>query len=484
MNNTEPVAAKLMISHSWGGCLYESLVAVLGKCTVTGVQLDTPVWFCTFAQYQPGDMAGDCGPTIGEQLARDPFRRVIETRPSYGMLVIHTSTAEIYNRLWCVYEVNEAKEAKVLPTAAVSIDCLMKCMKELHDFDDLKVKTGEARCFSDDDANMITEKIGNAGGFEVLDLKIWEFRCSSFSRMVKTFHEFMDWGRNAAHATQQRYGGRRHSVSDPASPRRLPLDSWQEERRTSEPQTIWGRTQSGPADPLKDDSPKAENQALMTNQPSSVLVNLLQSAADPLLNSAGDPLLSVRFLGSAICKAAIFVGLHCLAPLADAADDEATCSRILEEAKETLSFFNSDEWELPESVPLPHCFDKAKFGDIPDTDDRDAVIACLEDLSKFPQAVGLLEMGMGGSLIVELAEAMGFDRNNREDLASVKEAFAEFDEDGDTALNPKEFGKMLEALNPDIVKDDIDVMFGSADQDQDGTVTFNEFLEWLAREFH
>merc|ERR1719277_1353432 len=102
-----------MISHAWGEDILESMIGVLGRASISGINLETAIWFCTFAQYQPGDMEGDCGPGVAAQLALDPFKRVIDSNPPYGMMVIHTSRTELYGRLWCVYEVHEAEGDKV-----------------------------------------------------------------------------------------------------------------------------------------------------------------------------------------------------------------------------------------------------------------------------------------------------------------------------------------------------------------------------------
>ena len=52
---------------------------------------------------QPG--AYSYGPTISEQLQLDPFRSVIQTSAVDRMIVVQTTTAEVYTRLWCCFEV-------------------------------------------------------------------------------------------------------------------------------------------------------------------------------------------------------------------------------------------------------------------------------------------------------------------------------------------------------------------------------------------
>ena len=72
------------------------------------------LWCCTFAQYQPEDGAG---PSLQHQLSLDPFKSVIHSKPEHGMLVVHTTKADPYDRLWCVHEVDEALESKLFVIA-------------------------------------------------------------------------------------------------------------------------------------------------------------------------------------------------------------------------------------------------------------------------------------------------------------------------------------------------------------------------------
>lgn len=198
MNNSKPLKAQVMISHAWDECIIESMVAVLGRAAVIGMSLDDVIWFCTFAQYQPGDMEGDCGPGVAAQLALDPFKKVINSDPQYGMVVIHTSRAELYGRLWCVYEVNEADACDVIPTAAVSMRYLKKI---IYDNPDGTIGKGQftvdcenAVCSFKDDETMIKGKIAEAGGYEKLNAKIESFRATAVGRMYSVAKEFVQWG--------------------------------------------------------------------------------------------------------------------------------------------------------------------------------------------------------------------------------------------------------------------------------------------------
>ena len=75
--------------------------AIVDYCLEVTSGLSTSIWFCGFAQYQAGDEPGDVGPSISEQLKLDPFGSVIRhTTPALGMVVVHTSSARVYERLW------------------------------------------------------------------------------------------------------------------------------------------------------------------------------------------------------------------------------------------------------------------------------------------------------------------------------------------------------------------------------------------------
>lgn len=116
MNHQTPCRATLMISHTWAEDMDECEEAIVDYCLEVTSGLSTSIWFCGFAQYQAGDEPGDVGPSISEQLKLDPFGSVIRhTTPALGMVVVHTSSARVYERLWCVYEIAEATrlESKV-----------------------------------------------------------------------------------------------------------------------------------------------------------------------------------------------------------------------------------------------------------------------------------------------------------------------------------------------------------------------------------
>lgn len=123
----------------------------------------------------------------------DPFGKVIASQPKFGMLVIHTSRAELYGRLWCVFEVDVADEAHVTPHAA----CSMEYMEKFQD-DDLEVQAIQATCFSKEDKAMITEKILARDGFEALDETIYGFRAEAMQTMTATTQQLQRWAHSQA----------------------------------------------------------------------------------------------------------------------------------------------------------------------------------------------------------------------------------------------------------------------------------------------
>merc|ERR1712151_1174527 len=81
---------------------------------------DSVIWFCVFANYQCEDGKG---PSIGDQLALDPFERIIDFVQNVkdgGMLALHSSTVDIYTRMWCVLEISTALAKNVPVIAKVS----------------------------------------------------------------------------------------------------------------------------------------------------------------------------------------------------------------------------------------------------------------------------------------------------------------------------------------------------------------------------
>jgi len=183
--NPEGLSAALMLSHAWGEDVEQLLAAVKGHCDNESIQDDTAIWFCTFAQYQPEDGAG---PSIAEQIQLDPFTRVINAA-KHGMVAIHTSTVDLYDRLWCVREVDEALSKKVPLKAAIS-GKLEKEIEERYmsvfkaggssvdalEAAGIQVHTTRAQCHPKDKDMLLQQLFARDGGFKRIDQDVTEFR--------------------------------------------------------------------------------------------------------------------------------------------------------------------------------------------------------------------------------------------------------------------------------------------------------------------
>lgn len=191
MNPKEVLQAELMVSHSWSECMDQCAEALSKFCTRQKNLEDLAVilWFCAFAQYQSGDDPGDRGPTVAEQLALDPFGSVIRTLTSsgLGMVVIQTSLADVYSRLWCVYEIAEAVDSKAKVSMAYSQRALETRSGSFEEM--LRARTSRASCRDPSDEQMIRQKVQQAGGFSRLDSIIFTFRLQAFQEMMHELHE-------------------------------------------------------------------------------------------------------------------------------------------------------------------------------------------------------------------------------------------------------------------------------------------------------
>ncbi|CAE8593860.1 unnamed protein product [Polarella glacialis] len=100
-----------MVSHCWGEDVSETKESLLQHAVRHELPMTVPIWFCVFSNYQPED---GVGPKLEHQLALEPFASVIRN-PSlkaanggHGMVALHTTTDDLYSRLWCVHEVERA----------------------------------------------------------------------------------------------------------------------------------------------------------------------------------------------------------------------------------------------------------------------------------------------------------------------------------------------------------------------------------------
>ena len=118
------------------------------------------------------------------------------------MFIIHTTISEVYERLWCVHEVDEAIEAKieiygVFDPASWNDKALASIVASF--------STTSAECQGESDKEMLTNLINDRGGFDRLDRIVQDVRQQSIKDLetinlfeqlfsvrissVNTFHE-------------------------------------------------------------------------------------------------------------------------------------------------------------------------------------------------------------------------------------------------------------------------------------------------------
>lgn len=184
MNPLEPLAAELMVSHCWAEDMRECRDALDEFRVQHNISQESVLWFCAFSQYQAGHEDGDVGPTLPEQLTLDPFGSVVRhVSHCLGMVVIHTSKGEIYDRLWCVYEIAEAVRERCKVKVACSLDYVNTGAGNLEAM--LRAKTEEAQCRYPNDDEWIRNKITQKLRWQELDRLIFNFRCEALRELTQ-----------------------------------------------------------------------------------------------------------------------------------------------------------------------------------------------------------------------------------------------------------------------------------------------------------
>eukprot|EP00931_Biecheleriopsis_adriatica_P017574 TRINITY_DN12559_c0_g1_i1.p1 TRINITY_DN12559_c0_g1~~TRINITY_DN12559_c0_g1_i1.p1 ORF type:complete len:952 (-),score=178.80 TRINITY_DN12559_c0_g1_i1:193-3048(-) len=182
--NPDGLPADLMISHAWAEDVEQCQEAVnlaVPRCSSSNM------WFCTFAQYQPED---DYGPRVEEQLDLEPVTAVLDSGVR-KMIAIHTTTGDIYARLWCLVELDEAfSKIEVVPAYSKKyLDCIQEeyvmffrngGTHEETAYAAYGVSPSQAKCSGNDKARL-SKAISARGGFEGIDRAVRAFRYSQFS---------------------------------------------------------------------------------------------------------------------------------------------------------------------------------------------------------------------------------------------------------------------------------------------------------------
>lgn len=121
---------------------------------------------------------------MAEQLALDPFGVVVRHASAcLGMVVVHTSRAEIYSRLWCVYEIAEALRSGTQVRIACSVPYVNSGAGKLEEM--LTARTQEAKCKNMLDEMSLKEKIAEKMTFKELDKIIFQFRFDALRELMQ-----------------------------------------------------------------------------------------------------------------------------------------------------------------------------------------------------------------------------------------------------------------------------------------------------------
>ena len=171
--------AQCMISHTWRASIVETY-----RC-FKEIDPSASLFFCAFSLYQNDveEVGSDGsnikvadhpnGLSIEKQVDLTPFAKIIKSDPYYGMFVVHTSIADVYERLWVVHEADEARAAGIKIRGLFDLDSFKaEDIKKL----EASVDTQKAQVSVESDRVFIEKRINEHGGYEKLDARIKELR--------------------------------------------------------------------------------------------------------------------------------------------------------------------------------------------------------------------------------------------------------------------------------------------------------------------
>lgn len=171
MNTAEQLPVEGMFSHAWAGSVVETYNCLQNMVNHSGVPSTARFFFCTFSMYQPQDSAAG-GLSISEQIALEPFAKIIESKPTHGMFVLHTTVSEVYDRLWVAHEADVGIDAKLQMRGL--FDMYRWTVEKFESA--AAVKTCDGKVGVEKDRAYIEGLIMTRGGYERLDGVIAEFR--------------------------------------------------------------------------------------------------------------------------------------------------------------------------------------------------------------------------------------------------------------------------------------------------------------------
>uniref|UniRef100_A0A7S2MPN2 Uncharacterized protein n=1 Tax=Zooxanthella nutricula TaxID=1333877 RepID=A0A7S2MPN2_9DINO len=172
LNGSNPRPAQVMISHAWKEAFSDFVMSICNGAKKQNLAEDSVIWICSFANFQNEDGSG---PDVRTQIKADPFGTVIRSQEvqSIGMRVVLNAETNVYSRLWCVYEMQEALNLKVnVQCWTISSDIRnmhkLKRMAKVNKFIDAR----SAECFLQEDKVMITGLIEQGIGWDLINQSI------------------------------------------------------------------------------------------------------------------------------------------------------------------------------------------------------------------------------------------------------------------------------------------------------------------------
>jgi hypothetical protein len=191
-NASQPLTAKVMVSHTWREQVEEFSNTLFRSFEIRGTPDDTPLFICSFALYQCGDRHG---PTITEQISLDPepFVQVIQSTSIQEMVAVHVRQDDLYSRLWCVRELDEAKKLGIPIIGAMPLKADSSYTDVRNEIfapfvgPGLFVNTKAATCSRADDELRIRQDIegvdeptGESAAYRKLDKRITDIRLKMY----------------------------------------------------------------------------------------------------------------------------------------------------------------------------------------------------------------------------------------------------------------------------------------------------------------
>lgn len=180
-----------MLSHAWAGSACETYNCLQNMVNHIGIPPAARFFFCTFSMYQPQDDAPG-GLSIEAQIKLEPFAKIIESRPKYGMFVLHTTLSEVYERLWVAHEADVGVDQKLQMRGLFDM-----YRWEVETFKKgAEVKTTNGMCSVEKDRMFIHELIMKRGGYARLDEVIKNFRLQMLEQLKQLLERTSDKGQS------------------------------------------------------------------------------------------------------------------------------------------------------------------------------------------------------------------------------------------------------------------------------------------------